>query len=149
MAAGEDMAIRFYEKGNADELAKQFIVMLQSPELLQNMAEKNFAAGVEMTMTKVVKGYLRWFELQRLKRAICSPAPVPGIRSLWRGVLRSDEASPDWSLPWAFLAKRRNDIEERKAANSAANHLQVEDAGDGFAWSKSHALEDQSNSEGD
>ena len=149
MAAGEDMAIRFYEKGNADELAKQFIVMLQSPELLRNMAEKNFAAGIEMTMTKVVKGYLRWFELQRLKRAMRSPAPVPGIRSLWRGALRSIDASPDWSSPWSFQSKRRNDNEERRAANSAANHLQVEDASDGFAWTKSHALEDHSNSEGD
>jgi len=149
MAAGEDMAIRFYEKGNADELTKQFVVMLQSPELLRNMAEKNFAAGVEMTMTKVVQGYLRWFELQRLKRTMRGPVPVPGIRSLWRSALRSNDASPDWSSPWSFQTKRLNDDEERRAANSAANRLQVEDAGDGFAWRNSRALEERSNSEGD
>jgi glycosyltransferase involved in cell wall biosynthesis len=149
MAAGEDMAIRFYEKGNADELAKQFIVMLQSPELLQNMAEQNFAAGVEMTMTKVVKGYLRWFELQKLKRAVRSPAPVSGIRSLLRGTLHSSKATPDWSLPLAFQAKHRNAIEEQKVTNSAVVRLQVEDVGDGFSWNKSHALEDRSSSEGD
>src|SRR5664279_5096982 len=39
MAAGEGMAIHFYKKGDADELAKEFIVMLQSPELQQQMAE--------------------------------------------------------------------------------------------------------------
>jgi glycosyltransferase involved in cell wall biosynthesis len=149
MAAREDMAIRFYRKGNADELAKQFILMLQSPELQRDMAEQNFAAGVEMTMTKVVEGYLRWFELQRFKRAMRIPDPVPGVRSLWSGARRSSEASSDWSLPWAFLAKHQNDIEEQKAVSVAANQLQVEEPHDGFAWSDSHALEDRSNSEGD
>ena len=149
MAAGEDMAIRFYKKGDADELAKQFIVMLQSPELQRTMAEQNFAAGIEMTMTKVVKSYLRWFELQSFKRAMLTPGPTPGVRSLWPRARRSNETSPDWSLPWAFLAKRQNDIEQRKVANSVLNHLQVEDARDGFAWSNSHALKDRSNSEGD
>jgi glycosyltransferase involved in cell wall biosynthesis len=149
MAAREDMAIRFYKKGDADELAKQFIVMLQSPELQRAMAEQNFAAGVEMTMTTVVRGYLRWFELQRLKKAMRIPVPIPGVPSLWPGPRRSNGSSPDWSLPWAFLAKRQNDIEEQKVAISAGNQLQVEDAGDGFAWSNSNALEDLSNREGD
>jgi glycosyltransferase involved in cell wall biosynthesis len=117
MATGEDMAIRFYKKGDAGELAKQFIVMLKSPELQQNMAEQNFAAGVEMTMTRVVRGYLRWFELHRFKRAMSNAAPFPGIPPLWPEARLSSEASPDWSLPWAFLAKRQNEIEERKVAN--------------------------------
>jgi hypothetical protein len=149
MAAAEDMAILFYKKGDSGELAKQFIVMLQSPEIQRNMAEQNFAAGVEMTMTRVVRGYLRWFELQRFKRAMCNPAPIPGARSLFPGTRRSDEASPDLRLPWAFLAKHRSNIEDRKVANSAVSHLQIEDPGDGFAWSNSHALEDRSKSGGD
>lgn len=148
MAAGEGMAIHFYKKGDANELAKQFIVMLQSPELQQQMAEQNFAAGVEMTMTKVVRGYLRWFELQSLKRAMRNPAPLQRVRSIWSGARRSNEASPDWSLPWQFLAERQNDIAEQKVANSAVNHLQVEDTGDGFAWRNSNALEDRPNSVG-
>jgi hypothetical protein len=123
--------------------------MLQSPELQRAMAEQNFAAGVEMTMTTVVRGYLRWFELQRLKKAMRIPVPIPGVPSLWPGPRRSNGSSPDWSLPWAFLAKRQNDIEEQKVAISAGNQLQVEDAGDGFAWSNSNALEDLSNREGD
>ena len=61
------MAIRFYEKGDAADLAEQFIVILQSPELQRQMAEHNFAAGVEMTMTSVVRNYLRWFELQQMQ----------------------------------------------------------------------------------
>jgi glycosyltransferase involved in cell wall biosynthesis len=70
MAAGEGMAIRFYEKGDAADLAKQFIVLLKSPDLQRQMAEHNFAAGVEMTMASVVKNYLRWFELHKCKRAM-------------------------------------------------------------------------------
>src|SRR5271165_1048489 len=70
MAADEDMAIRFYERGNADDLAAQIIPILQSPQLMREMAEHNFAAGVEMTMTSVVNNYLRWFRLNKAKRAI-------------------------------------------------------------------------------
>jgi glycosyltransferase involved in cell wall biosynthesis len=70
MAAGEGMDIRFYKKGDAVELADQLVTILQSPELQRTMAEHNFTAGVEMTMTSVIKNYLRWFELQRCKKAI-------------------------------------------------------------------------------
>lgn len=70
MAADEDMAIRFYKLGDADELAEQLIAILDSPQLERHMAEHNFAAGVEMTMSSVVNNYLRWFELHRCKRAV-------------------------------------------------------------------------------
>jgi glycosyltransferase involved in cell wall biosynthesis len=97
MATGEHMAIRFYKKGNSDDLARQFIAILKSPELQREMAEYNFAAGVEMTMTTVVKNYLRWFELHKCKRAIRNAEVVPGFRRLWFRVLRITEASPDLS----------------------------------------------------
>lgn len=70
MAADEDMAVRFYEIGNAADLAEQLIAILESPELQRSMAERNFAAGVQMTMASVVRNYLRWFELNRCKRAM-------------------------------------------------------------------------------
>jgi glycosyltransferase involved in cell wall biosynthesis len=149
MAAGEGMAIRFYKKGNAAELANQFSALLQSQDLQQTMAEQNFAAGVEMTMTRVVSGYLRWFELQRFKRTLGDLAPVPGVHSVRPGAPRSDEASRDWSLPWAFSKQRQSQIEERNVAHSVLNRLHVEDANDDFTWSDSHALKDRSNSEGD
>jgi hypothetical protein len=66
-------------------LAEQFIAMLQSPELLNQMAEHNFAAGVEMTMSRVVKNYLRWFELHKRKKAIRHSVDIP---SQWRHWLR-------------------------------------------------------------
>src|SRR6202521_5915338 len=61
MAEGEGMSVRFHKKGDADDLAEQLITILQSPELQRQMAEHNFTAGVEMTMTSVVNNYLRWF----------------------------------------------------------------------------------------
>jgi glycosyltransferase involved in cell wall biosynthesis len=70
MAADEDMAIRFYKVGDAEDLAEQLIAILRSRDLERQMAEHNFAAGVEMTMTHVVGNYLRWFKLNQCKRAI-------------------------------------------------------------------------------
>lgn len=76
MVTRENMAVRFYRKGDPDDLAEQFISILESPDLQRQMAEHNFAAGVEMTMTNVVKNYLRWFELHKCKRAMRKKALV-------------------------------------------------------------------------
>jgi glycosyltransferase involved in cell wall biosynthesis len=70
MAEDEDMAIRFFKLGDAFDLADQLIAILRSPELEYQMAMQNYTAGLEMTMTKVVSNYLRWFELNRQKRAL-------------------------------------------------------------------------------
>jgi hypothetical protein len=85
MVAGEGMAVRYYAKGDSDDLARQFIAMLQSPDLLTLMAEHNFAVGVDMTMSRVVKNYLRWFELHKHKKAIRPSLATPGQ---WRQWLR-------------------------------------------------------------
>ena len=81
MAANENMAIRFYKVGDAAELANQLLAILQSPELEHEMAEQNFAAGLEMTMTSIIQNYLRWFELKKLKRDIASEV---GSVARWR-----------------------------------------------------------------
>ena len=70
MAAEEDMAILFHKVGDAEDLAEQVSSILYSPELEHRMAEHNFAAGLDMTLTNVVNRYLRWFELQRCKTAL-------------------------------------------------------------------------------
>jgi glycosyltransferase involved in cell wall biosynthesis len=70
MADDEHMAVRFYRIGDAAELAEQLIAILQSQELQQQMSDRNFAAGLEMTMASVVDNYVRWFELQQCKRAL-------------------------------------------------------------------------------
>jgi glycosyltransferase involved in cell wall biosynthesis len=68
MAADEGMAVRFYKKSDPTHLAEQLAVILQSPELQSEMAERNYAAGVQMNMANVVRNYLRWFELNRCKK---------------------------------------------------------------------------------
>jgi glycosyltransferase involved in cell wall biosynthesis len=69
MAENENMAIRFYKRGESVELAQELLAILQAPHLEQQMAQQNFAAGVEMTMGNVVGNYLRWFELDKYKGA--------------------------------------------------------------------------------
>jgi len=99
MAAHENMAIRFYKVGDAADLADQLLTILRSPDLERRMAEHNFAAGLEMTMANVVRNYLRWFELQRIKRSLGSargslPRQRFGVNSL-----PASKASSDLSIP--------------------------------------------------
>ena len=70
MATDEDMAVRFYKIGDAADLARQLTQVLQSPELQRSMGRQNFAAGLEMTMARVVRNYLRWFDLNTYKREL-------------------------------------------------------------------------------
>jgi glycosyltransferase involved in cell wall biosynthesis len=70
MAAEEEMAVRFYKIGDAGDLAQQLITILESDDLQREMAEHNFAAGQKMTMSSVIREYIRWFELNRSKRAL-------------------------------------------------------------------------------
>lgn len=91
MAAEEDMAIRFYNKGDAGDLAGNLISILQSPEQQRQMAEHNYAAGAQMTMAAVVRNYLRWFELKKCKRELRGSGPFPA-HHLGEGLPRSVEA---------------------------------------------------------
>jgi glycosyltransferase involved in cell wall biosynthesis len=67
MVTDEDMAVRFYKVGNAADLARQMIEILQSPSTEHAMAQQNYAAGVEMSMTTIINNYLRWFRLNKAK----------------------------------------------------------------------------------
>jgi glycosyltransferase involved in cell wall biosynthesis len=113
MAAGEGMDIRFYKKGDAVELADRLVTILQSPELQREMAEHNFTAGVEMTMTSVIKNYLRWFELQRCKKAMARTRVYSRIRSFCDGLrfIRSKNARHHSTLAassWVRKAKEKD-----------------------------------------
>ena len=78
------MAINFYKVGDAVDLGDKLVQILQSPQQQQQMAQRNFSAAMQMTMSSVVRNYLRWFELQRSKKAI-GPAPLfAGLRASWR-----------------------------------------------------------------
>ncbi|HLW89426.1 MAG TPA: glycosyltransferase [Terriglobales bacterium] len=84
MAADEDIAINFYKVGDAADLADKLLAILQSPDQQRRMAEHNFSAAMQMTMSSVVRNYLRWFELKRCKRALGPASLFQGVRSLWQ-----------------------------------------------------------------
>ncbi len=147
MAAGEGMAIRFYEKGDAAHLTEQFVAILQSPELQQQMAEHNFAAGIEMTMTSVIKNYLRWFELNKCKRAISNSGILSTPQRSWLRALRAREASLGWNSLAALLGRRRNGMDERNGSDGAGNHAQA--ASDFSPWRQSKPAPNHSKGDGD
>jgi hypothetical protein len=84
MAADEDMAIDFYKVGDPVDLADKLVAILQSPEQQRQMSEHNFSAAMQMTMSSVVRNYLRWFELKRCKKALAPPSLFSEWRSFWR-----------------------------------------------------------------
>jgi hypothetical protein len=98
-----------------------------------------------MTMTSVVKGYLRWFELHKCKRAMRDEALIPGLQRPRPNGLRARERSGDWSLPWALRAQRRNEMDGRQRSDPTGNYAQADDAGDAFALSSPEALARRSN----
>jgi glycosyltransferase involved in cell wall biosynthesis len=99
MAANENMAIRFYRVGDAADLADQILAILQSTEIEHQMAEHNFAAGLEMTMANVIRQYVRWFELNKLKHDIHGGWPLRTRRRSESKVFRAASVSSDWSAP--------------------------------------------------
>ena len=52
---------------------------------------------MQMTMSSVVRNYLRWFELKRCKKALGSVPLFSGVRTFWQryGYFRSGESSAD------------------------------------------------------
>ena len=83
MATDEDMAINFYKVGDPVDLADKLVEVLQSPERQLRMAEHNFRAALQMTMSNVVRNYLRWFELQVCKKTIGRASLLPGLSTFW------------------------------------------------------------------
>jgi glycosyltransferase involved in cell wall biosynthesis len=105
MAADEDMAVSFYRTGDAKDLAEQLITILTSTELQRRMAEHNYTAGVRMTMSSVIRNYLRWFELQRCRKAFRSGRAIAaGHFTPAQGTSpQKDGSPPDWpSAPGSF-----------------------------------------------
>ena len=104
MVTDEGMAVSFYKIGNTRDLADQITSILHSPELEQKMAEQNFAAGVQMTMTNVIRSYLRWFRLHQAKKAISDNGAFVGSRLPWQKGALGRGPSPQWPLgPGLFL----------------------------------------------
>jgi glycosyltransferase involved in cell wall biosynthesis len=134
MAEDEDMAISFYKKGDAADLADRLVAILNSPELQRQMAEQNYAAGVQMTMASVVRNYLRWFELNQCKRALGTAGILPGRRPLWLRPLASRlTQAPNWTLQQDGVTQDRSGKPNRAGLEPAGNNVQSVDFADPLA----------------
>ena len=102
MVTDEDMAVRFYRVGDHQDLAQQLIRILKSQELQRSMAEQNFAAGVQMTMSNVIASYLRWFKLQQAKKRLLNDLSPVRSHIPWTQAMRSNDRSPHWGLKETF-----------------------------------------------
>ena len=149
MVASEDMAVRFYAKGDPDDLAEQFISILNSPELQRQMAEHNFAAGVEMTMTSVVKNYLRWFELHKCKSAMRTAAAPSGRLRVWIRALGTNKVSPDWSMQSGLSAQRTDGTDDQLRRDPERLYSHADNGTDTFTWSPSKVPKHRANGDMD
>jgi glycosyltransferase involved in cell wall biosynthesis len=123
MAADDDMAISFYDKGDATDLADKLVTLLESPELQRQMSEHNYQAGVQMTMAAVVRNYLRWFELKHLKRTIRSK------RSWWlrRDYSHVSRFQRGWTFDVDLLPNETDGEPTTTELNTAGSQLMSED----------------------
>jgi glycosyltransferase involved in cell wall biosynthesis len=64
MAEDEGLAIEFYRRDDAQDLANRLLGLLSSPARQYEMAEENFSAALRMTKPQVVRQYLRSFALE-------------------------------------------------------------------------------------
>lgn len=76
LAEHEGIAIRFFTPGDADSLVEQLLLALNSPEDLKEMALRNYAAGVSMSMPEVVREYMRSFRQQERVKILQSAAAL-------------------------------------------------------------------------
>jgi len=110
MAIGEDLAIDFYQPGNAESLARCLIQLLESPERLRTMAEQNFSSALRMTMPSIVQKYLRHFELDQRLEALRHvsrfnrlPKWLPSRSLLLRAIRRNSENRINGSAAFGSL----------------------------------------------
>jgi glycosyltransferase involved in cell wall biosynthesis len=149
MVAGEGMAVRFYRKGDPDDLAEQFISILKSPELQRQMAEHNYAAGVEMTITSVVKNYLRWFELQKCKSTMRDAvAPPERLRHMFR-TFGTNKVAPESNLRAGLLAKRVNGADDQQYSDHSSIYAGAGNGATPFAWGHAKVPRHHANGEMD
>ncbi len=108
MVADEGMAALFYRRGDASGLADRLVAILESPELQIQMAERNYSAGLQMNMAFVVRSYLRWFELNKCKRAMVGAHNLSLPRRLLQTSFANKEAYQGWTFKSVLSRDRRD-----------------------------------------
>ena len=83
------------------------------------MAQQNFAAGVEMSMTTVINNYLRWFRLNKAKMALSRDWMI--VDQKWRGAQPDRESVTGCSMSWTSVVKVLVDREVPSVLVGACN----------------------------
>jgi glycosyltransferase involved in cell wall biosynthesis len=100
MATDEQLAMRFFETGDAHSMADCMVNLLESPAAQREMGEANFSAALRQTMPIIMRQYLRTFSTQRDHNALrpfLRFRRLPGWVPLRSAIFRA--AAPRWS-PW-------------------------------------------------
>jgi glycosyltransferase involved in cell wall biosynthesis len=95
MANDEGMAVEFFQRGHAGELADKIVELLQSPQQQRDMAEQNFSAALRITMPQIIREYLRSFDLQKRARSLSQSR----LRARWSSARAESFHYGGWS-PW-------------------------------------------------
>jgi glycosyltransferase involved in cell wall biosynthesis len=63
----EQVSMELFIPNDVDSLAERLLALLQSPGQLEDMAQKNFSAALQMSMPGIIREYIRSFDMhQRL-----------------------------------------------------------------------------------
>ncbi len=144
MAADEDMAISFYKTGDTADLADCLSTILQSPELLNSMAERNFAAGMQMTMESVVQNYLRWFALKRCKKDLLDADALLTRFGAW---LRPLFSRPAGMLDLGSFAGAADETNGLDLIESAGSNVHAIEFPHPIGWNKSQSSNERTDFE--
>ena len=60
----EGLAIEFFPVGDAKQMAARMVALLKDEERLEQMSLQNFAVGLHMTMPKIIRDYVRTFDVE-------------------------------------------------------------------------------------
>jgi glycosyltransferase involved in cell wall biosynthesis len=130
MATDEDMAVRFYDVGNANHLAEQLIQILRSPVLQQRMAAQNYSAGIQMTMTNVIQNYLRWFRLHQTKKAILKDGAFTPSRIPWTIAPRGDGQTPGSIARSSLISQHQSEAAPHLLSDKIDDYLVIDELSD-------------------
>jgi glycosyltransferase involved in cell wall biosynthesis len=64
LAMTEGLAMEFFPPGEPREMATRLVALLKQPEKLEQMSLQNFAVGLHMTMPKIIRDYVRTFDVE-------------------------------------------------------------------------------------
>lgn len=126
MATDDDMAILFYKPGDASDLASKLLDVLKSPDLQHQMSQTNYEAGIQMTIATVVRTYLRWFELHKLKREMADKGTLARFYGRYRDSRSSatDERGDVRERGTSFLPKNATGKSTRMAVQPISSARQ-------------------------